>query len=157
MCSFSSAKEVIVGTRSLTVVQSRWTDGDAYETHAVIYRHWDGYPSGHGRDLANYLEGVCVVNGKRFNSPETELNGPGRLAAYLVKRLHDDKHEPDLHSSRGACGQEFEYVISVDENLLITVEVFDGPMTALGCGGEKCNNRIFVGTVEAFTEYVKNA
>lgn len=108
-------------------------------------------------DLAKYVEGIRIVNGKRLNSPETELNGPGRLAAYLVKRLHNDKHEPDLHSSRGPCGQEFEYVISVDEKLLITVEVFDGPMTAFGCGGEKCNNRIFVGTVEAFTEYVKNA
>jgi hypothetical protein len=67
------------------------------------------------------------------------------LAAYLVKRLHDDKHEPDLQPSRGECGQEFEYVISVDENLLITVEVFGG------------DDRIFVGTVEAFAEYVKNA
>lgn len=144
-----------MGTRSLTVVQSRWAEGEAYETHAVIYRHWDGYPSGHGRDLAKYLEGVSVVNGKRLDSPETELNGPGRLAAYLVKRLHDDKHEPDLHTTRRACGQEYEYVISVDENHLITVEVFSGPMTAFGLGGENCTNRIFTGTVEAFAEFCK--
>ncbi len=146
-----------MGTRCLTVVQSRWTEGEAYETHAVIYRHWDGYPRAHGQDLARYLDGVCVTNGKRLNAPETEINGPGRLAAYLVQRLCDEGHEPDLLSSRGACGQEYEYVISVDENLLITVEVFDGPMTAFGSGGEKCNNRIFAGTVKAFAEFCENA
>jgi hypothetical protein len=146
-----------MGTRSLTVVQSRWTEGEAYETNAVVYRHWDGYPAGHGQDLAKYLEGVIVVNGKRMNSPESELNGPGRLAAYLVKRLYDDKNEPDLRGSRVDCGQEFEYVISVMEDLRIIIEVFDGPATAFGMGGEKCDNRIFVGNVEDFTTFVNES
>ncbi len=144
-----------MGARSLTVVQSRWTDGEAYETHAVIYRHLDGYPGGHGADLAKYLRGITVVNGKRLDSPESEINGAGRLASYLVKRLHDDKHGPDLRTSRGPCGQEYEYVVSVEHDLQITVEVFDGPVTAFGAGGENCTNRIFIGTAKEFAEFVK--
>jgi hypothetical protein len=102
-------------------------------------------------DLAKYLDGVTIVNGKRLDSLESEFNGAGRLAAYLVKRLHDDKHEPDLRVSRGPCGQEYEYVVSVGHDLQITIEVFD----AFGLGGEICTNRIFVGTVEEFAGFVK--
>ena len=50
-----------MGTRSLTV----FNDEDGKEI-AVMYRQFDGYPSGHGTELAEFLAGKKMVNG--FNS-----------------------------------------------------------------------------------------
>ena len=48
-----------MGTRSLTT----FIDNDTKEEIVVMYRQFDGYPSGHGRDLINFLDGIKVVNG----------------------------------------------------------------------------------------------
>ena len=45
-----------MGTRCVTLVQQVGTDFDGTEKLEELfrfYRHWDGYPSGHGMDLVN--------------------------------------------------------------------------------------------------------
>jgi len=150
-----------VGTRSLTIVQSRWTRGEAFSANAVIYRHWDGYLSGHGSYLAGLLDGVTIVNGKRSTDPEKAINGPGRVAGYIVANMFNDGHEPDLLSEKTDCGQEFEYVVSItghtegwNTSFDILVEVYDVPVTFYGQGGENCTRKIFSGTVEEFKTFI---
>ena len=58
--------------------------------HVQIYNHYDGYPSGLGVTLADYLQGYKVVNGLG-NDQELVANGIGCLAAQTVKYL---KNEP---------------------------------------------------------------
>ena len=67
-----------MGTRSLTYV---------YEDNTPIicmYRQYDGYMSGHGQELAEFLAPFTVVNGLGMGDNAGIANGMGCLAAQLV-------------------------------------------------------------------------
>ena len=73
--------------------------------------------------------------------------------------MQKDNLNPDLIPDNGPCGQEFHYVIDIDyssEGGKIFVTVFSGPMTAFGCGGEYCNNMIFLGNVESYGSFIES-
>ncbi len=149
-----------MGTRSLTVVTHEWIDdklGDI-EHDATIYRHWDGYLDGHGRWLADFLQDAVVTNGKIDGVKN--FNGPGRLASGIVAAMQTDELDPDLMPQGTICGQEYTYCIHVKYGFSggeLTVRILDGPMTAFGMGGEKCDNEVFTGTVEQFDAFIKAA
>jgi len=67
-----------MGTRSLTFVYDE--RGDAIIN---LYRQYDGYPSGHGAELAEFLAGKRIVNGLAGDTSMV-FNGMGCLAASLV-------------------------------------------------------------------------
>ena len=50
-----------MGTRSLTFVYE--DTGDGQEPVMCMYRQYDGYPSGHGAELAEFLMPFKLVNG----------------------------------------------------------------------------------------------
>ena len=68
-----------MGTRSLTFV---------YEGEKPIvnmYRQFDGYPSGHGAELAEFLTSFDeVVNGLPVGDNRRLANGMGCLAAQMI-------------------------------------------------------------------------
>jgi hypothetical protein len=70
-----------MGTRSVTIVM-----GDNKEL-VRIYRQMDGYPDGHGLDLADLCD-VEIVNGLRGDNDKV-ANGMGCLAARIIKGLKD--------------------------------------------------------------------
>lgn len=149
-----------MSTRSLTSVKSRWGEGE-WRTHAVIYRHSDGYLTGHGEQLFEFLNGLEVVNGiKCEGMPERWVNGPGELAAELVVHLWRLGCSPDLMDhGELEVGQEFHYEISVDygpSGGVIRLVVYDGPMTFFGEGGKKCVCKIFEGTVSEFGQFLED-
>lgn len=144
-----------MGTRSLTVVTSSWNGDDKPRHCATIYRHWDGYPSGHGRWLADFLKEAVVTNGK--DDKPKHYNGPGRLAAGITAALQADGHDPDLMDKGVVMGQEYEYHIHCDYGTgggELSVSVLDGPMTLFGGGGEDCTNKVFTGTVAEFEQFI---
>lgn len=55
----------------------------------AMYRQHDGYPAGHGSDLATFLQDLVIVNGMTFRDPPKIANGAGCLAAQLVKHFKD--------------------------------------------------------------------
>ena len=69
-----------MGTRSLTFVY----DGDVPVIN--IYRQYDGYPSGHGHELAQFLDSKTLVNGFGEQN-DFDANGMGCLAAQLIVQL----------------------------------------------------------------------
>jgi len=145
-----------MGTRSITTVTHKW-DNDEPRVDATIYRHWDGYPTCHGRWLADFLRDAVVTNGK-VDEPK-HFNGPGRLAAGICAQLQADEHDPDLVEAGAVMGQEYEYRVHVDYGMSggkVSVTVFDGPMTMFGGGGEDCNNQIFSGTVKEFEAFIQS-
>lgn len=86
-------REHIMGTRCLT----RVFDGD--KEIACIYRHYDGYPDGHGQELVDMLADKRCVNGYSSGAKlpkEQRLNGPGRVAAFIVAALFADGRDPDI-------------------------------------------------------------
>lgn len=96
-----------MSTRSITVVKSHGKDV------LTMYRQSDGYPSGHGQDLADFLTGFKVVNGLGGDNPSKLANGAGCLAAQIVARFKEGAGGIYLV----AAGQREEYVYT------ITVEV----------------------------------
>lgn len=76
-----------MGTRSLTFLY----ENDETTPFTCIYRQFDGYPSGHGLDIASYVNSRAIVNG--YSNPQTQINGMGCMAAQLIVHLKDGKRE----------------------------------------------------------------
>jgi hypothetical protein len=76
-----------MGTRSLTFVyDGSNSDDGTNEPIMCIYRQFDGYPSGHGHELAQFLNSKTLVNGYSDKN-SAQANGMGCLAAQLIVQL----------------------------------------------------------------------
>jgi hypothetical protein len=109
-----------------------------------LYRQNDGYLSGHGRELAAFLDGMRIVTGLGFER-ERVANGAGCLAAQMIAKF---KTEP---------GEFYIIPISVtesDEDMLDTDYVYNvhvnaGEITVTVVGSEQ----EFQGTATEFFDY----
>ena len=127
-----------MGTRSLTFVYSESKRGEKAEPIMNMYRQFDGYPSGHGSELAEFLSGGKIVNGLRFGEEGKFFNGMGDLAAQLVANFKKESGGFYLYPvSAKDCGQDYEYHIYSDR---ITVKDYNG-------------KAIFTGPWVYFTEF----
>lgn len=123
-----------MGTRSLTFIY----DND--EVFLCMYKQYDGYPSGYGKDLFKFLNGKNLVNGIGEN--KLVFNGMGCLAAQLVSEFKDGAGDIYIYpATTKDAGQDFEYHIKSKDGV-ITVDV-------VGCNGAE-----FSGTVSEFGEYI---
>lgn len=109
-----------MGTRSLTRVIESWKDEKTNkvkkEKIVCMYRQFDGYPSGHGVDLVEFLGGTKVVNGLGLDDVNSTrvFNGAGCLAAQLVANFKEGAGGIYLYNPNAKdCGQEYEYEIEV--------------------------------------------
>jgi len=98
-----------MGTRSLTFVHEEYTDGTV--PILCLYRQYDGYPSGHGAELAEFLSGFTVVNGLGLNETRKVANGVGCLAAQLVAHFKTEAGQFYIHAPIEGRddGQDYEY------------------------------------------------
>jgi len=107
-----------MGTRSLTKVFNTYknekNNKQVKVTLVNMYRQYDGYPEGHGTELADFLKGGKVVNGIGVNDTNV-FNGAGCLAAQMIAHFKDGAGgiyiEPITAKN---CGQEYEYEVIVD-------------------------------------------
>ena len=121
-----------MGTRSLTT----FIDNHTNEEIVVMYRQYDGYPGGHGRDLFNFINGMSVVNGiPGGESTKQMANGISCLAAQVVSHFKNGVGDFYLHAGDTRdYGEEFVYTIYAKDNeLKVKVEdvyedkvLFDG-------------------------------
>ena len=77
-----------MATRSLVRFATR-EEGVSFSEHperveVQVYKHWDGYPSGHPTELARFLRHFKIVNGLPFGDDSRMANGLGCLAAQYV-------------------------------------------------------------------------
>lgn len=111
-----------MGTRSVTYVY------DKKEPLVCMYRQFDGYPSGHGKELAEFLSPIEIVNGLQPGSENKVANGAGCLAAQMVAYFKDEPGGIYLQSvtNRDYDWIDYVYRVYVDsENLSVTVEIQD--------------------------------
>lgn len=97
-----------MGTRCLTVFK------DAEKEIAVLYRQFDGYPEGHGKELTDFLKDKRIVNGIGGNANSTNaFNGMACLAASVVAHFKEDIGGFYLYPAgvRG-IGEEYTYEVS---------------------------------------------
>jgi len=114
-----------MGTRSLThIIEDK-------KTLTTIYRQFDGYLSGHGSDLANFLADKKITN---------IANGMGCLSAQLIAHLKTDVGNIYLYPPNTKdCWEEYTYYIYLKANKIkikvvenYTKEIiFDGSPTKL--------------------------
>ena len=135
-----------MGTRSLTRVIPRQEGLSFNEGHKKVelafvnmYRHYDGYPEGHGLELAEFLKDIEIVSGVPLerNRMRFQANGSGCLAAQMVKHFKEEIGYIYLHPHDKESGWE-DYIYTVypktgEETFISIYEVYN----------KKC---IFVGT-----------
>lgn len=94
-----------MGTRSLTLVY------DDEEILVNMYRQFDGYPSGHGKELFDFLSSGKLVNGLG-NEEGLVFNGMKCLAAAVVAHFKTGPGGIYLQPAKSRdCGQDYEYYV----------------------------------------------
>jgi len=93
-----------MGTRCLTYVY------EVNEPIVCLYRQFDGYPSGHGAELADFLNKIEVGNGI-LGKPEMGefANGMGCLAAQLIAHFKKSVGGFYIHAITDSVGVDYEY------------------------------------------------
>jgi hypothetical protein len=97
-----------MGTRSLTYV---YNENDPERPVVCMYRQFDGYPSCHGAELAEFLTPMKTREEGR------NANGMGCLAAQMVAYFKESAYTfylqfPELGQD---CWQEYEYHVFSDK------------------------------------------
>jgi hypothetical protein len=137
-----------MGTRSLTFVYDD-------ETPIInMYRQYDGYPTGHGASLAEFLAPIVLVNGIPWGDQRKLANGMGCLAAQLVSNFKgSDVGQFYLYPvTRRECGQDYEYhVYQRDQEL--RVRITNRGCNLFGLTMSDVNDSIFDGTVTELLDF----
>ena len=125
-----------MGTRSLTYIEESHqtavadeeNNNEVHETKQNIlcmYRQYDGYLSGHGAELAEFLQDFTVVNGYNSNTPKRAANGMGCLAAQLIAHFKDGIGNIYIHEpNESDCGEEYTYTV-YEEDGKVRVRAYD--------------------------------
>jgi hypothetical protein len=113
-----------MGTRCLTEVLEQ--NGDVIIT---LYRQFDGYPRGHGKELKDFLEGFHICNGigiEQDRNRDIWANGMSCLAAQIVSHFKRGIGEFYLYKpgTRGVW-EEYIYTIKENDSNSLDVEVFE--------------------------------
>lgn len=155
-----------MGTRALTVLM----DGDLTDKEiAVLYNQFDGYPTGVGRDLKDFLLPFTVVNGIPYGDTRKLANGMPCLAAQLVAHFKGTEAGSVYLYPAGTrdAGEEYVYTVYAkkvgdlppgDEGAwderpsVVHLRVQTGSVTFFGLPGTKQDNMpvLYDGPVAGF-------
>jgi len=126
-----------MGTRSNTIIY----DGDVQILN--LYRQHDGYLSGHGSELLEFLEPLKMVNGYSIGEPN-QANGAGCLAAQMVSHFKVGVGgfyiEPPMVD--GLYDNDYTYIVKVGEGGAIGIKVY------------AYADLVFAGSVALFKEFI---
>ena len=113
---------MVMGTRSITVVKD-----DNGRKIIEMYRQMDGYPSGMGQDLKDFINSGKKGDGIGMDKDYKQFNGIECFAAQLVAEMKDDSggiylHAPttdfkDKQRYQKQYWAEYYYEIDADLNL----------------------------------------
>lgn len=112
-----------MGTRSLVTFNDEFNGKEI----CVVYRQYDGYPDGRGKELADFLEGYVVGNGIPYGVklPAKYANGMRELSALWVVFEKSQNMQGNVYlepAKTRDVGEEWIYEVSLAEgNLEIKV------------------------------------
>ena len=146
-----------MGTRSLTTFVETYKDNSGKKVKneiVTMYRQFDGYMEGHGKDLADFLAGGELVNGIGMDD-KVVFNGMGCLSAQVVAHFKDGAGGFYLQRANKNSGEEYRYKVIGDfDTKEITIEVFEvGYMNTKGDYVNK-TKKIFSGSPKQLQEKV---
>lgn len=109
-----------MGTRSLTIFK------DEDKEICVMYRQFDGYPDGHGLELAEFLSGITMVNGYSTDEKRKVANGMGCLTAQVIAEFKKGVGGFYIHSAGTRdCWEDYIYIVEGKEGKEPTIELSD--------------------------------
>jgi hypothetical protein len=109
-----------------------------------MYRQFDGYPSGHGAELQEFLSGFTIVNGLSRVENRRVANGAGCLAAQAVEHFKNGPGGVYLTAPRLALDwEDYGYLVIVDESAHVHVKCYTGDP-------DNVEDIVFSGTVAEF-------
>ena len=118
-----------MSTRSLVRFAKR-EEGVSFSEHperveVQVYKHYDGYPSGHPVNLAEFLKGFNIINGLGMETHKV-ANGLGCLAAQYVAAFKEQPGDLYIENPDSKHG-DIEYVTYVwgDDGKSIWMSIFD--------------------------------
>ncbi len=124
-----------MGTRSRTVV---YDENFPANPIVCIYRQFDGYPSGHGKELVEFMTGREIINGIPSNKKmKNASNGMGCFAAGLIGHLKKDIGNIYIIPITDPVHEDYEYRIFKDK---VSVHNYSG-------------ENIFYGSWEDFAKF----
>ena len=142
-----------MGTRSLTFVYDEQYGRRKPKAIINMYRQYDGYPTGHGAELAEFLAPFTMVSGISTREKRKVANGMGCLAAQLVSNFKVDAGGFYLYPVTALdCGQDYEYHIYQKDSEL-RVGITNRGCNFFGLTQSDINEKIFDGTVAEMLEF----
>jgi hypothetical protein len=111
-----------MGTRSTYRIIEQISDTKAgkviNQDICLMYLQYDGYPTGHPTETAEWLASGTVVNGLSMNETRLVFNGPACLAAQLVAKYKTGPGGCYLQplKSRGNSWEDYLYDIIIKED-----------------------------------------
>lgn len=98
-----------MGTRSITHIHEMEGLGDE-EIVCSFFRHWDGYPEGHGQDILNFVEGKRLVNGIGSDFEEgVDFNRAGTFAVPFMQYIQNESGCEVIPTGAKNYGEEYTY------------------------------------------------
>jgi len=122
-----------MGTRSLTRIiprQEGLSFNEGHEksklAHVNMYRQFDGYPGGHGLELAEFLKDFNIINGIGGDAElGTHANGSGCLAAQMIKHFKEEVGNIYLYPADDDRGwEEYIYTVYPKENEPVYISIW---------------------------------
>jgi hypothetical protein len=80
-----------------------------------MYRQFDGYPKGHGLELAEFLNSKTIINGFQDQTMATHANGMGCLAAQMVAHFKTEIGGIYLHRVDLNNHEDYDYHVYEDK------------------------------------------
>ena len=145
-----------MGTRSLTTfIETYKNDSGKKKKNEIVtmYRQYDGYPTGHGLDLAEFLSKGKLVNGIGFLDDTIVFNGMGCLSAQVIAEFKNGAGGIYLQRENKNSGEEYRYEVIGDfDTKELTIKILEvGYMK-----GDRYINRtrtLFEGTPQKMLEF----
>lgn len=110
-----------MSTPAVTILKNRVFDWETKEkkdvTVAKFYRHWDGYPTGHGADIAMALLNASLTERKKYirfdgkKCDKSVLNNRNLCQHFLKELCKQDMDIEFIGNDENLCG-DFTYVIT---------------------------------------------
>lgn len=149
-----------MGTRSLTTFIETYTDRETGKKKkneiVTMYRQYDGYPTGHGKELAEFLAGGKLVNGIGLDDTKV-FNGMGCLSAQVIAHFKKGVGGFYLQRTNKDSGEEYRYhVIGDFDTKEVTIRVIEvGYVNKKGDYVDKART-IFEGSPSEFLKAIES-
>jgi|21_taG_2_1085346.scaffolds.fasta_scaffold02924_6 hypothetical protein len=131
-----------MGTRSVTYIHEM----ESLDEGVVcgFYRHFDGYPSGHGQDMANWLKDKKLVNGIGSDfDPSYMFNRAGAMSVKFVNHIQNVAGAEMIFERDADVGQDCTYHIWY-RNDKFWIQIDDGNLIeAVNFNGEKIEEELY--------------